>query len=959
MTTSGKVRGPAFHRVPGAADACEASRAGSRPETVRRFSIGAISMLTLGALGACGGGGGSSSGGGNPPPSGQGDRVSVTASASASPVPSVTNTDLEFVVTNPSSAAASGVVLTVTLGNGLTRAGVRCAESGGASCPSDPQSMSVTSLPAGGTLRFTVSAIVAAGASGNVTSSGTVSASNDTVTSNNSAQVSISVYSADVRVLGSVAAGELRNGGSAIYSYTVANAGPDAARNVALAQTASSALAIASIECTASNGATCPDTSGTNMVVPLLPSGGTLAFVVNTQLTMDVVASASATMKATSAGDGVRANDRLTVSAKTRIPTSSGTPTFVELQSDAGDFVGGGYNSPVTRYSYKGQNATIHAGALGGLLTVQIDGDEFWMAHFQMPSNLDRIEPGAYFNRPGRPLGDPDSGGFEFFGEGRGCDQSGWFIIDDVVYSDGALVSVDLRFEQHCNELEPALRGQVHWIAGDDTRPPGPVNPPPPGLWTPPAGATPASGNYVYIASDPGDDIGHGRTETFTQVNSVITVEQIAGALTFGVNGDRGYGGQFKAMTPLTRLEPGYYGEAQGLAGNPTVGRLSVTGDYGCSDLTGWFVIDSISYSGDTMTGVDLRFEQHCYGLAPAVRGKVHWRADDPTIPYGPQVPPPSGLWVPPAQAIPATGNVVYLESDRGDFIARGLKKAYTPLDSVITVGEVGYSPVGNRFDIAVNGDEEWRGFFQAMYTLPDLQAGYYGNLQGFPSGNPAFGSISWSGEGRFCDPVGWFVIDSITYSGSSVDSIELRFEHRCYGGPEALHGYVRWSAADHRLPPPPQNPPPANLWAPPPRATPATGNYFYLESDADDYIGKGLTHLFKAPATTFDVKNEGSQVTVMLQEDAFWGGYFIPMVPLKELQVGYYGGLTMNNPAKGSVLWYGDGRACSIGQAWFVVDDVRYVEGTLNAIDVRFEQRCKGSTALLRGKLHWRGAGN
>ena len=924
-----------------------------RPLQYAKFRFFILPAL-LTTLAACGGGGGSSSSGSGPNPVTQVDSVSLTASGSTSLVPSRTNTVLDFVVVNPATTAASNVVLTVTLGSGLSQAGVGCSASGGATCPTDPRTMSVSTLPSGGSLKFTVSAIVQTDATGVITSSGSVTASNDQVTSNNGAQVSITAYSADVRVLGSVSASDLRSGSSATYSYTVENAGPDAARNLVLTQAVSGAQTVTAITCTASNGAICPATTGDEMVVPTLPSAGTLKFTVTTQLAMDAVTSVSGRLKATLLGDGNIANNQAAVSAKTRIPVSRDTPSFVELQSDKGDYVGTFLRSG-GNYSYTHQNAVFDMRVSPRMITFDVHGDEFWSGLFVMPAHLQQLQPGEYIKSIDVLQFNDESGGFHFSGQGRGCDQSGWFIIDDVVYADGKLVLLDLRFEQHCNDLEPALRGQIHWVAGDETHPPGPVDPPPPGLWDAPAGATPASGNYVYLTSDAGDFVGQGRTELFTQLNSVLGANIDSDLLTISATGDRGYVAYFKPMSPLTRVIPGYYPDAQRWPfGNPAGGRFIVVAG-GCNTITGWFVIDSISYSGDTLTGVDLRFEQHCEGATPALRGKVHWRSDDPTQPAGPQVPPPAGLWAPPANAVPASGNVVYLESDRDDFIGLGLIKAYTPLDSVIKVGEGGFTPVGNRFQLTVQGDEEWTGYFQAMNSIADLQPGYYGNLYGF-FGNPAFGGLQWSGEGRGCNlPTGWFVIDRITYAGSEVDSIEMRFEQHCEGVAAALHGYIRWSAADLRTPPAPQNPPPAGLWVPSAGATPATGNYFYFESDAGDFIGRGQTHLFTRPATTFELKTEGSQLTVFLQEAAFWQGYFIPMVPLAQLEVGYYGGLTEKNIAKGLLAWGGDGRGCSPAEAWFVVDNAHYVAGALTAIDLRFEQRCKGFTGALRGKLHWR----
>jgi uncharacterized repeat protein (TIGR01451 family) len=767
-----------------------------------KYRLVAILALVIGLV-ACGGGGSSSSGGTESPPAAGEARVSLTASGSTTPVPAVTNTDLDFVVANAGTADANNVVLTVTLGNGLSKGGVLCSASGGAICPGDPQTMSASTLPAGGSLRFTVSAIVAGGATGVITSTGSVTASNDQVASNKSAQVSITAYSADVQVVGSVSASDLHAGSSATYSYTVRNAGPDAARNVSLKQTVSSAQTITAMTCTAGGGATCPATTDVQMAVPSLPSGGTLSFSVTTQLVMDAVVSVSSTLNATALGDGDISNNKAEVSAKTRIPTSPGSPTFVKLQSDTGDFVGGEFFTLAGRdYSYTGQNAVFEVRTGQGSVSITIRGDDRWDAVFYMPGNLQQLQVGEYIKNLGATY-DPAAGGFSFGGRGNGCDQSGWFIVDDVVYAAGALVSLDLRFEQHCDGLEPALRGQIHWIAGDATQPPGPVNPPPGGLWDADPGATPASGNYVYIQSDPDDFIGQGRTETYTQLDAILHVEENAGLLTVSVIGDRDYLGSFRVMAPRIRIEPGYYGNAQGLAWNPTVGGLDFSGDgRGCNAITGWFVIDNVSFSSSSVTAVDLRFEQHCEGVTAALRGKIHWRSDDPTQPVGPQLPPPAGLWTPPAGAVPATGNVVYLQSEPGDWVGQGLTSSYTSLDSVITVGGGGMTPVENRFQLTVNGDGGWTGYFQAMNTLANLQPGYYGNLLRFPGNNPTMGGLSWSGYGRGCNTAsGWFVIDSVTYSGSSLDSIELRFEQNCEETEPPLHGYIRWSAANQGAP--------------------------------------------------------------------------------------------------------------------------------------------------------------
>lgn len=214
---------------------------------LRFFAISAIAGLLV----ACGGGGGGS--GSEEPQTGSSDRVSLTATGSTTPVPSATNTDLDFLVANPGTSTANDVALTVTLGDGLTKGGLECSALGGATCPDDHQAMSVTTLPAGGSLRFRMSVIAAAGSSGTITSTATVTAANDQVTSNNSAQVGITAYSADVRVIGSTSASEFSSGSSVPYSLTVLNAGPDAARDVVLDNLLSSGQTLTAMTCIASD----------------------------------------------------------------------------------------------------------------------------------------------------------------------------------------------------------------------------------------------------------------------------------------------------------------------------------------------------------------------------------------------------------------------------------------------------------------------------------------------------------------------------------------------------------------------------------------------------------------------------------------------------------------------------------------------------------------------------------
>ncbi len=293
-------------------------------------------------------------------------------------------------------------------------------------------------------------------------------------------------------------------------------------------------------------------------------------------------------------------------------------PTTIQLVSDAGDWVGGGLT-----YRYDQANALITVASQGGHLSIGIDGDQWWHANFLLPSSMSRFQPGEYKGLTRYPFEDPAVGGLDWSGEGRGCNTiAGSLTVNHAWYAADTLAAIDLSFEQHCEGAAPALRGAVQWRSGDPTQPPGPVNPVPTTLWRAPAQPLPATGNYVYLASQQGDYIGGGGT--YLMVDS-IAVSASGGHLSVHV-GD--WWGDFQAMNTLELLQAGYYpGLERYPFNNPRKGGLSWYGNgRGCNELTGWFAIDQVLYSGVTLTGVDLRFEQHCEGGAPALHGQIHWR---------------------------------------------------------------------------------------------------------------------------------------------------------------------------------------------------------------------------------------------------------------------------------------------------------------------------------------------
>jgi hypothetical protein len=298
------------------------------------------------------------------------------------------------------------------------------------------------------------------------------------------------------------------------------------------------------------------------------------------------------------------------------------TGNFVYLESQPGDYIGGGVT-----YLYTLADAQVSVSAADARLSVSINGNEWWNGDFQGMNSISRLEAGYYGDLQRYPFHNPLKGGLSWSGEGRGCNTlTGWFVVDSVTYDGAALATIELRFEQHCEGGVPALNGAIRWDVNDATSAPGPVAPPA-GLWEPPVGATPASGNYVYLESEIGDYVGAGGTYLYTPTDSQLTANAVDARLELQVDGAESWQGEFQGMDSISRLEVGYYGDLQRYPfHNPARGGLSWIGEgRGCNTLTGWFVVDSVTYDGATLTAIELRFEQHCEGGDAALNGEIRW----------------------------------------------------------------------------------------------------------------------------------------------------------------------------------------------------------------------------------------------------------------------------------------------------------------------------------------------
>lgn len=120
----------------------------------------------------------------------------------------------------------------------------------------------------------------------------------------------------DLAVSGTLETPALNGGDPVTFTMTVSNRGDFDARDV-LVRNATLQLSPAAlqIDCTASGGATCPDVTGASMEIPVLPSGGSLAFVVRSALVIGASGSFSNTMVVSSeTADVNAANNSVTLS---------------------------------------------------------------------------------------------------------------------------------------------------------------------------------------------------------------------------------------------------------------------------------------------------------------------------------------------------------------------------------------------------------------------------------------------------------------------------------------------------------------------------------------------------------------------------------------------------------------------------------------------------------------------
>jgi hypothetical protein len=307
------------------------------------------------------------------------------------------------------------------------------------------------------------------------------------------------------------------------------------------------------------------------------------------------------------------------------------------------------------------------------------------------------------------------------------------------------------------------------------------------------------------------------------------------------------------------------------------------------------------------------------------------------------------------AAPIVAGQTQITLVSDAGDFVGAGQSFAYTQADAVITV-----RAEGGHLRVAVGGDEQWTGDFELPAPHEVFDVDEYLGVTRYPFHQAEVGGLNWGGGGRGCGPLaGSFRINSSEYAGAELVAIDLDFVQQCEGATGALHGSIRWFASDPTSPPRPVREIPSTLWAPLPGSTPSGGTFVHLESSSvGDPIGGGIRATYTPRNAQVAVAEFGGHLTVSVTGDERWSGDFQVMAGVARLRPGWYPALKrypVHNPTKGGMYWSGERRSCNQVEAWFVVDEVTYVDGELVTLDMRFQQHCEWAGApALNGRIRW-----
>lgn len=402
-------------------------------------------------------------------------------------------------------------------------------------------------------------------------------------------------------------------------------------------------------------------------------------------------------------------------------------------------------------------NSLFNAQEIDGELIVSINGNEWWKGTFR-DADSQRIERVGYYGIYRHYMeSDRRYSGFKW--EGLTLIEcktyTGWYMIDGIAYSDGVLSLLQLRFEMLCNSPSFPIHGALSWSLSNPQYESKPAIPPL-GLWSP-ANLSKYE-NILYLESKDEEilgEIGH----VICAIGSQTTVSTVQSTLAIQITCKGNiWQGMFTPMASLSQLEAGYYGDIEVFSAysSPLKGTFRFS-PLNC-DRTGWFAVDSISYSQGVIASVAIRFEENCPNR-PALKGYFNWNFTSLWTPKGFSCTEMQSLWQPMECFLPQADSYLYIENN-----GQTLQAIYTT--------DLAVSLVNSTIIVEVSLST---GLVKGSFQPGSLAPGCYD------------GGVCW---GENCEKgEGWLVVEKLEGLGERLSGLEMRFEQR-------NEGLVQWRGA-------------------------------------------------------------------------------------------------------------------------------------------------------------------
>ncbi len=312
------------------------------------------------------------------------------------------------------------------------------------------------------------------------------------------------------------------------------------------------------------------------------------------------------------------------------ISTVATADTFIIFESQPGDYIGQGQSTTFTDVTGTGQAGSAVVSFQGGGYSYRFESDN------------GPLLPGAYENATRYPFNLNGIPGLDVSGNGRGCNRlTGRFNVLEISYDlAGDLATAAIDFEQHCEDRVPAVFGFIRYNSStpvidadsdgvrdiQDNCPATPntdqTDSDGDGLGNvcdPVQGAT-----FVYLDSEPGDYIGGGQTQLFTQTDGgPVTIQGTSSGRASVRAG--GFNYEFASIGTQPLAVGVYEGATRYPFNSATEPGLSVSGNgRGCNTLTGRFEILEINRRADgSIQNFAADFQQNCEGGSAALFGIV------------------------------------------------------------------------------------------------------------------------------------------------------------------------------------------------------------------------------------------------------------------------------------------------------------------------------------------------